>query len=64
MTVISREDLYERGGRPAEYCNDVLVHPDGKVAVVSCYVGRLKVIVISKGEPDLYVDVQYVLYAY
>ncbi|KAL0066188.1 hypothetical protein AAF712_006813 [Marasmius tenuissimus] len=59
LVCIAREDLYERGGRAAEYCNDVLVHPNGRLAVVSCYTGRLKVIAIKNGEPEpSYYDVQ------
>ncbi|KAL0569702.1 hypothetical protein V5O48_012262 [Marasmius crinis-equi] len=58
LSLIGREDLYERGGRPVEFCNDVLVHPNGKVAVVSCYTGRLKVFTIDQGQPGTQSDVQ------
>lgn len=41
--------LYERTPRPAEFFNDILVHPSGKLAVVSCYSGKLKIINLKAG---------------
>lgn len=41
--------LYERTPRAAEFFNDVLVHPSGKLAIVSCYTGKLKVITFKAG---------------
>ncbi|KAF5360619.1 hypothetical protein D9756_004828 [Leucocoprinus leucothites] len=41
--------LYERTPRPAEFFNDILVHPSGKLAIVSCYVGKLKIINLKAG---------------
>lgn len=41
--------LYERTPRPAEFFNDILVHPSGKLAVVSCYAGKLKIINLKAG---------------
>ncbi|KXN88147.1 DNA damage-binding protein 1a [Leucoagaricus sp. SymC.cos] len=41
--------LYERTLRTAEFCNDILVHPSGKLAVVSCYIGKLKIINLKAG---------------
>lgn len=41
--------LYERTPRPAEFFNDILVHPSGKLAVASCYVGKLKIINLRAG---------------
>ncbi|KAG7088601.1 hypothetical protein E1B28_012575 [Marasmius oreades] len=58
LVLISREDLYERGIRPAEFFMNVVVHPNGKVAIVSCYTRRLKVILISEGAPESYNDIQ------
>ncbi|KAF9267572.1 hypothetical protein L218DRAFT_895037 [Marasmius fiardii PR-910] len=59
LISIGREDLYERGIRPAEYFMNVVVHPNGKVAIVSCYTRRLKVILISEGAPESYNDIQF-----
>jgi len=41
--------LYEQTLRPAEFFNDILIHPSGKLAVVSCYVGKLKIINLKAG---------------
>ncbi|KAJ6584701.1 CPSF A subunit region-domain-containing protein [Mycena capillaripes] len=35
--------------RPAEFFNDVIVHPDGSLAIVNCYTGKLKVVVLNAG---------------
>ncbi|KAF9561348.1 hypothetical protein CPC08DRAFT_689138 [Agrocybe pediades] len=42
--------LFERLPRVAEFFNNVLVHPSGKQAIVSCYATKLKVITFSGGE--------------
>ncbi|PFH53878.1 hypothetical protein AMATHDRAFT_72908 [Amanita thiersii Skay4041] len=41
--------LYERTPRPAEFFNNILVHPSGQLAIVSCYTGKLKVIKLKAG---------------
>lgn len=41
--------LYERTPHPAEFFNDVLVHPSGKLAVVCCYAGKLKIVLFNAG---------------
>ncbi|KAF9454820.1 hypothetical protein P691DRAFT_716708 [Macrolepiota fuliginosa MF-IS2] len=41
--------LYERTPRPAEFLNDILAHPSGKLAVASCYAGKLKIINLKAG---------------
>jgi DNA damage-binding protein 1 len=41
--------LYESTPRPAEFFNDILVHPSGRLAVVSCYAGKLKIINLKSG---------------
>jgi DNA damage-binding protein 1 len=41
--------LFERAPRPAEFFNDVLVHPSGQFAVVSCYAGKLKIVKLKAG---------------
>ncbi|KAG6907853.1 hypothetical protein DXG01_007117 [Tephrocybe rancida] len=49
LTATKHLSLHEVTQRAAEFCNDVVVHPSGKVAVVSCYVGRLRVIKLKAG---------------
>ncbi|KAJ7688236.1 mono-functional DNA-alkylating methyl methanesulfonate N-term-domain-containing protein [Mycena olivaceomarginata] len=51
FSTTKRLELVERNHnqRPAEFFNDVLVHPDGKLALVSCYTGKLKVVVLNNG---------------
>ncbi|THV04459.1 hypothetical protein K435DRAFT_649225 [Dendrothele bispora CBS 962.96] len=50
--------LDERGARPAEFFNDVVIHPSAELAVVSCYAGRLKVLNLSPGSHFENYDVQ------
>ncbi|KAG1743291.1 CPSF A subunit region-domain-containing protein [Suillus paluster] len=40
--------LSERSARPAEFCHTLLVHPLGRVAVVSVHTGKLKVVVLDQ----------------
>ncbi|KAF9013379.1 CPSF A subunit region-domain-containing protein [Cyathus striatus] len=49
--------LYERTPRPAEFFNNVLLHPSGRLAVVSCYTGKLKFINLRAGNYDNDFDV-------
>ncbi|KAJ7288527.1 CPSF A subunit region-domain-containing protein [Mycena rebaudengoi] len=49
--------LLERNQRPAEFFNDIIVHPSGKLAVASCYPGKLKVIVLEAGHYSRHFDV-------
>lgn len=49
--------LQERGTRPAEFFNDLLVHPSGKIAIVHCFMGRIKVIQLKAGDYDEDYDV-------
>jgi len=49
LTTRKQLSLHERTPRPAEFFNDVLVHPSGKLAVVSCYTGKLKIIKFRAG---------------
>lgn len=49
--------LYERTPRAAEFFNDILVHPSGKLAVVSCYIGKLKIINLKAGRFENEFDV-------
>ncbi|KAK7048153.1 CPSF-A domain-containing protein [Favolaschia claudopus] len=51
LTTTKRLKLFEsnHNQRPAEFFNDILVHPDGKIALVSCYTGKLKLVALDKG---------------
>ncbi|KAF8630852.1 hypothetical protein AX17_005211 [Amanita inopinata Kibby_2008] len=49
LVVKKQLALYERTPRPAEFFNDILVHPSGQLAVVSCYTGKLKIIKLKAG---------------
>ena len=49
--------LHDRVARPAEYLNDIIVHPAGRVAIVSCYTGKLKVLTFEGGDVDKNFDV-------
>ncbi|KAI0078212.1 hypothetical protein K474DRAFT_1745998 [Panus rudis PR-1116 ss-1] len=42
--------LFDRNARSAEFLNDVFIHPDGSLAVVSCYVGKLKIVHFDDGD--------------
>ncbi|TFK40691.1 CPSF A subunit region-domain-containing protein [Crucibulum laeve] len=49
--------LYERTPRPAEFFNNIIVHPSGKLAVVSCYTGKLKIVTFKAGSYEQDFDV-------
>lgn len=49
LVIRKQLSLYERSPRQAEFYNDILVHPSGKHAVVSCYAGKLKIINLKGG---------------
>ncbi|KAJ3744599.1 CPSF A subunit region-domain-containing protein [Lentinula detonsa] len=50
LNIKHQVPLDERGSRPAEFCLDAIVHPSGRFAVVSCYTGKLKVVMVESGE--------------
>lgn len=63
LTVNKQLQLYERTPRQAEFFNDILVHPSGKLVVVSCYTGKLKIITFkASGRLDQEFDVSCVLF--
>ena len=41
--------LFEKSRRIAEFFTDCIIHPTGKLAIVSCYAGKLKVINLRGG---------------
>ncbi|KAK2459647.1 hypothetical protein APHAL10511_008292 [Amanita phalloides] len=49
LIVKKQLPLYERAPRPAEFFNDIVVHPSGQLAIVSCYTSKLKVIRMKAG---------------
>jgi DNA damage-binding protein 1 len=61
LKVDKQISLYEKIPRHAEFFNDVLIHPSGKVAVACCYTAKLKVISLKNGKWDSDFDVSCVL---
>ena len=60
LVVKKRLTLLDRSPRLSEFFNDVLVHPSGRLAIVHCYSGRLKVVVLKAGSYQQDFDVSYV----
>jgi DNA damage-binding protein 1 len=52
--------LHEDSLRPAEFLNDIIIDSSGRLAVVSCYTGKLKFIVLRNGGYSNDFDVRYV----
>jgi len=50
LVVEKRITLFERSLRLAEFFTNFLIHPSGRLAVVSCYAGKLKVINLKGGQ--------------
>ncbi|KAH9841501.1 mono-functional DNA-alkylating methyl methanesulfonate N-term-domain-containing protein [Rhodofomes roseus] len=50
-------ELHDRYARPAEFVTDVLVHSSGRIAVVNCYTGKLKLIKFREGKKPEVMDV-------
>lgn len=50
MVVQKKFPLVERSPRSSEFLNDFIVHPSGKVIIVNCYAGKLKVIMLKGGQ--------------
>ncbi|TFK70374.1 hypothetical protein BDN72DRAFT_542903 [Pluteus cervinus] len=49
LVVKKQLPLFERIPRAAEFYNNVLMHPSGRLAVVSCYTGKLKIVHLKGG---------------
>jgi DNA damage-binding protein 1 len=49
LKTLHHLSLYERSARPAEFFNDLLLDPSGSVLVVSCYTGKLKIVLLEGG---------------
>ncbi|KDR82646.1 hypothetical protein GALMADRAFT_837022 [Galerina marginata CBS 339.88] len=49
LVVKKQVSLFERLPRTAEFFTNFLVHPSGRLAVVSCYAGKLKVVTFKGG---------------
>ncbi|KAJ7505532.1 CPSF A subunit region-domain-containing protein [Mycena galericulata] len=56
LTTTKRLELFERNQRPAEFFNDICVHPDGKYAIANCYTGKLKGIILKAGQYESHFD--------
>jgi DNA damage-binding protein 1 len=63
LVVKKRLNLLDRSPRLSEFLNDVLVHPSGTLAVVHCYSGKLKVVVLKAGSYQQDFDVSYVFFS-
>jgi len=59
LVVQKSLSLFERLPRIAEFFTDFLVHPSGKLAIISCYAGKLKVITLKAGKLQEEFDVSY-----
>ncbi|KAF7299245.1 CPSF-A domain-containing protein [Mycena indigotica] len=67
LAVTKRLDLAEQKPH-AEFCdhNNLVVHPDGKLAVVHCYTGKLRLVRLKRGRYDRDSDsniMEYVVFA-
>ena len=60
LVVKKQLTLLDRSPRLSEFFNDLLVHPSGTLAVVHCYSGKLKVVVLKAGNYQHDFDVSYV----
>ncbi|KAH9480543.1 DNA damage-binding protein 1a [Psilocybe cubensis] len=49
LVVNKQISLYERLPRVAEFFTDFLVHPSGRLVVVSCYASKLKIVTFKGG---------------
>ena len=63
LVVKKRLNLLDRSPRLSEFFNDVLIHPSGRLAVVHCYSGKLKVVVLKAGNYQKDFDVSYVFFS-
>ena len=52
--------LTERNARPTEFLHDIIVDPSGQLAVVCCYTGKVKVLMLESGSIANDFDVSYV----
>jgi DNA damage-binding protein 1 len=50
LVVQKQIPLFERPRRMAEFFTDLIIHPSGKLAIVSCYAGKLKVVGLKGGK--------------
>ena len=50
LVVQKQIPLFERPRRMAEFFTDCIVHPSGKLSIVSCYAGKFKVIKLKGGK--------------
>jgi DNA damage-binding protein 1 len=57
LKTLHHLSLYERSARPAEFFNDILLDTSGVVLVVSCYAGKLKVVLLEGGRYESDFDV-------
>jgi len=58
LTPLQHLSLYERGLRNTEFFSDTIVDSSGKLAVVTCYNGKLKFVVLKEGKYSSDFDVR------
>lgn len=61
IKCIDALSLYERNARPAEFYNKCLVERKGRVAIISAYTGKLRIIELDSGYIKSNFDVAYVV---
>ncbi|CAK5284351.1 unnamed protein product, partial [Mycena citricolor] len=51
LVISKRVELVQRNvnQRPAEFFNDLIVHPHGRIAIASCFSGKIKVVRLNGG---------------
>lgn len=61
-SLVSKEHIaiQDRASRHSEFVNDIFVHSSGRVAVVCCYTGKLRIVEFKQGKIALDYDVVYV----
>ncbi|KAK7682424.1 hypothetical protein QCA50_014629 [Cerrena zonata] len=50
LRTLSSVSLHDRNAQHAEFCTDAIVSPDGEVAIISCYKGKLRVLSLDEGK--------------
>ena len=62
LVVKKRLSLLDRAPRLSEFFNNVVVHPSGKLAIVHCYSGKLKIVTLKAGTYQQDFDVSYAFF--
>lgn len=49
LKILKTLSLYHHPARPSEFLHSVLVDPSGRLALVNCYAGKIKVVELEDG---------------